>query len=67
MDAKFQQELITTLLGFIPPTLVGLVFWLVMRSIFRADKTERRVWNEIEAEERIKAGLPPKKDSTESK
>ncbi|MEN9989462.1 MAG: hypothetical protein RL508_441 [Actinomycetota bacterium] len=66
MDAKFQQELINTLLGFIPPILVGGVFWLVMRSIFRADKTERRVWNEIENEERIKAGLPPKKDSSGS-
>ena len=62
MNATFQQELINTLLGFIPPILVGGVFWLVMRSIFRADKTERKVWNEIENEERIKAGLPPKKD-----
>jgi cytochrome c-type biogenesis protein CcmH/NrfF len=67
MDAKFQQELINTLLGFIPPLLVGLVFWLIMRSILRADKTERKVWNEIENEERIKAGLPPKQDSSESK
>jgi len=62
LNATFQQELINTLLGFIPPILVGGVFWLVMRSIFRADKTERKVWNEIENEERIKAGLPPKKD-----
>ena len=61
MDAKFQQELIATLLGFIPPILVGGVFWLIMRSILRADKTERKVWNQIEAEERLKAGLPAKK------
>jgi hypothetical protein len=40
---------------------VGAVFYLVMRSILRADSKERKVWNEIEAEERLKAGLPAKK------
>ena len=65
MDAKFQQELITTLLGFIPPLLVGLVGWLILRSILNADKNERKAWNKIEAEERAKAGLPAKNsDST---
>jgi hypothetical protein len=66
MDAKFQAELVTTLLGFIPPLLVGLVFYVIMRSILRADSKERKVWNQIEAEERLKAGLPAKKDSSES-
>lgn len=65
MDAQFQKDLIATLLGVIPPALVGLVFYIVMRSILRADSKERKVWNEIEAEERLKAGLPAKRDSTE--
>ena len=60
MDPQFQKDLIATLLGVIPPALVGLVFYIVMRSILRADSKERKVWNEIEAEERLKAGLPPK-------
>jgi len=60
MDAKFQADLVATLLGFIPPVLVGLVFYVIMRSIFRADSKERKVWAEIEKEERAKAGLPPK-------
>lgn len=38
----------------IPTILVGLIFWLVMRSIFRADRTERAVYAEIESEERAK-------------
>lgn len=38
----------------IPTILVGLIFWLVMRSIFRADRTERKVYAEIEAEERAR-------------
>lgn len=65
MDAQFQKDLIATLLGVIPPALVGLVFYIVMRSILRADSKERKVWNEIEAEERLKAGLPAKRDSAE--
>lgn len=38
----------------IPTILLGLIFWLVMRSIFRADRTERKVYAEIEAEERAR-------------
>ena len=67
MDPQFQKDLIATLLGVIPPLLVGAVFYLVMRSILRADGKERKVWNQIEAEERLKAGLPAKPDSTETK
>lgn len=37
-----------------PTILLGLIFWLVMRSIFRADRTERKVYAEIEAEERAR-------------
>ncbi|MBB5633324.1 flagellar biosynthesis/type III secretory pathway M-ring protein FliF/YscJ [Cryobacterium mesophilum] len=43
----------------VPTILVGLLFWLVMRAIVRADRTERKVYAEIEAEERKRAGLPP--------
>ena len=37
-----------------PTILIGLIFWFVMRAIFRADRTERKVYNEIEAQERAK-------------
>jgi flagellar biosynthesis/type III secretory pathway M-ring protein FliF/YscJ len=37
-----------------PTILLGLVFWFVMRSILRSDRTERRVYAEIEAEERAR-------------
>jgi hypothetical protein len=40
-----------------PTVLVGLIFWLVMRSIIHADRTERKVYSQIEAEERAKLGL----------
>ncbi len=37
-----------------PTILLGIVFWVVMRSILRADRTERKVYSEIEAEERAR-------------
>jgi hypothetical protein len=43
-----------------PTVLVGLLFWVVMRSIVRADRTERKVYSKMEADERAKRGLPQK-------
>lgn len=60
------------LLSMVPPILVGLVFYLIMRSIFRADSVERRVYAQIEAEERAKlaaesSGRPAKSANAGSK
>jgi hypothetical protein len=33
---------------------MGLLFWLMLRSILRADRKERDVYAEIEAQEREK-------------
>jgi hypothetical protein len=41
-----------------PTILIGLVFWLILRAILRADRTERSVYAQIESEERAKRGLP---------
>ena len=46
----------------VPTILLGLVFWFVMRSILRADRTERETLKKYEAEERERRGLPPKND-----
>ncbi|MFD5600334.1 hypothetical protein ACFWHR_09770 [Leucobacter sp. NPDC058333] len=46
-----------------PTVLIGLFFWMVLRLILRADRTERRVYQQIEAEERAKAGLPSREES----
>ena len=43
-----------------PTVLMGLLFWFVMRSIIRADSTERKVYAEIEAEERAKLAAKQK-------
>ncbi len=46
--------------SLIPTVFAGFVLWLIIRGILRADRTARREYNRIEAEERKKAGLPPK-------
>ena len=35
-----------------PTILVGLIFWFALRAIIRADRTERKAYAKIEAEER---------------
>ncbi len=48
------------LFSITPTLLIGLLFWLVIRSILRMDRTERRVYSRMEADERAKRGLPPR-------
>ena len=44
--------------SLIPTLVVGGIFWFTIRGILRADRTERKVYADIEAEERDRAGLP---------
>ena len=46
--------LIDALISLIPPALVGVLFWVMLRSILRADQKERDTYAQIEAEERAK-------------
>lgn len=46
--------------SLVPTIVIGLLFWLILRAVVRADRNERRVAARIENEERVKAGLPPK-------
>ena len=40
--------------SLIPTIALGLVFWFVIRAIIRADRNERKVYSEMEAEERAR-------------
>ncbi|MBC7723870.1 MAG: hypothetical protein H7146_03855 [Burkholderiaceae bacterium] len=40
-----------------PTILVGLIFWLVIASILKADRTERKVYSEMETAERLRRDL----------
>ena len=46
--------------SLVPTIVLGLIFWLVIRGVLRADRREREVAARIDAEERAKVGLPPR-------
>ncbi len=46
--------------SLVPTIVLGLIFWMVMRMIIRGDRTARLKYDQVEAEERAKAGLPPR-------
>lgn len=46
--------------SLVPTIVLGLIFWMVMRMIIRGDRTARLKYDQIEVEERAKAGLPPR-------
>jgi flagellar biosynthesis/type III secretory pathway M-ring protein FliF/YscJ len=48
-----------------PTILLGLVFWFVMRSLIRADKSERKALAKVETEERARLGLSMEKAAAE--
>jgi hypothetical protein len=41
-----------------PTLIVSALFFFILRSVVRADRTERKVYAKIEAEERAKRGMP---------
>jgi hypothetical protein len=43
-----------------PTVLVGLVFWVVMRAVVHADRSERKALAKVEAQERARRGLAPR-------
>lgn len=45
--------------ALLPTIVVVAFFFFIIRGIVRMDRTERRVYDRIEAEERAKRGLPP--------
>lgn len=54
------QILLDALISLIPPALVGVLFYVIMRGIFRADATERKVYAEMEADMRAAQEAQPK-------
>ena len=46
--------------SLVPTIVIGLIFWYILRGVIRSDRREREVAARIDAEERAKAGLPPR-------
>ncbi|WP_111721418.1 hypothetical protein [Homoserinimonas sp. OAct 916] len=45
---------LNALWSVIPTVVIGLIFWFIMRSIIRMDRTERRIYARIKDQERAK-------------
>lgn len=43
-----------------PTVIVSALFFFILRAAVRADRSERRAYAKVEAEERAKRGLPSK-------
>jgi len=50
----------------LPTLIVSVTFFFILRNVVRIDRTERKVYARIEAEERAKRGLPPVETSRET-
>ena len=49
---------VNALWSITPTVLIGVFFAVILRLILRADRNERRIYREMEAEERERLGLP---------
>ncbi|MGC5172225.1 hypothetical protein ACPW96_20075 [Micromonospora sp. DT81.3] len=50
--------------SLLPTLVVSALFFFVLRGILRMDRTERRVYSQIEAEERAKRATAPIADDS---
>ena len=54
---------VNALLSITPTVLIGVFFAMILRLILRADRNERRIYRQMEADERERLGLPPRDNS----
>jgi len=59
----FMEWWMNALWSITPTLLIGVLFAVILRLILRADRTERRIYDQMEAEERQRLGLPPQSES----
>ncbi len=52
------DSVLAALGALVPPVGVGLVFWFVLRSIIRADRSERAAITRLDAEESGRGARP---------
>ena len=52
--------------ALLPTVVVSAIFVYVIRSILRMDRTERKAYSKVEAEERLKRGMPPVQDDPDA-
>lgn len=56
---SMDETWVAMLWALLPTVVVSVVFFFILRNVIRMDRTERKVYSRIEAQERAKRGLPP--------
>ncbi|GGF47837.1 hypothetical protein GCM10010922_24600 [Microbacterium sorbitolivorans] len=54
------QYWVTALITIAPTVIIAAIFFWILRNVLKFDRTERRVYSKIEAEERAKRGMAPR-------
>jgi len=54
------QYWVTALITIAPTVIIAAIFFWILRNVLKFDRTERRVYAKIEAEERAKRGMAPR-------
>ena len=65
-DGVIQDFWLNALWSITPTVLAGLIFWLIMRKVFRADRDEREAYAKLEREERKRLGIDEAEAALES-
>ncbi len=52
--------------SLLPTVVVSVVFFYIVRSVIRMDRTERRAYARIEAQERTRRGMPARAEAAAS-
>lgn len=55
---------VAVLWSLLPTLVISVLFFFILRSVIRADRTERREYARIEKEERARRGLPPREEAS---
>ena len=49
--------------SLLPTVVVSVVFFYIVRSVIRMDRTERRAYARVEAQERARRGMPARAET----
>ena len=65
-DGGMENYWEAVLWSLLPTVVVSVVFFYIVRSVIRMDRTERRAYARIEAQERTRRGMPARAEAAAS-
>lgn len=65
-DGAMENYWEAVLWSLLPTVVVSVVFFYIVRSVIRMDRTERRAYARVEAQERARRGMPARAETAAS-